>query len=363
MIKIFKYKTLLFASLVLMSGCKKLYDLPEEKEYFSPNVNYGNKLFEPILGRTALMGEFNADKSTLPMQFEILNVRYGDGRPATDMLQVKPTLAWIAPYTGKETSLAQIEAKRKVENRPMFEVRSSGQFILWESSTNELIPPRPADSSTFIQDTRFFDLRVKNTGGEKIIKDFQVRPWRERPYEPSNDINPYTGEVARDPRDPRNPLKRDYITPYFNNIVGAQSNQNLENSDSRKDIVVFIRPFTSGGTGNSLRFVFLDKDGNSINPESFNETKWDQLVHGFNMQKTADYVQFDVAYPIPLVRLVTPYTNNDGSRANSEFAYSRKGFGGTRSTASIGLDYSIYRKGNWEIVFQFRRENPKFEDE
>jgi hypothetical protein len=358
----YKYTILFLLTLTLMAGCKKIFDLPQQKDFLSKNLNYGNKVLEPILGRTTVMGDLNADNSTYPLQFEITNARFGDGRKITDMLQVHKTWAWIAAYTGRETSLEEINAKRRLEDHPIFEVRSSGQFILWESSTDKLVTPRPADSTDFVQDIRYFDLKVKNTGGEMIIKDFKVRPWKERPYEPSNDINPYTGAIARDPSDPYNPNKRDYITPSaLNNVIGALSNRNLENNGARKDVVVYIRPF-SGGTGNSLRFVFLDKDSIPIDPAKFNETKWDLIVHGFNKQMTSNYVQYDVAYPIPLVNIRTTYAPN-GSQATSVFSYSRRGFGGGRTTAEVGLNYNIYRAGDWEIVFHFRRENPKFEDE
>src|SRR5690606_5948247 len=96
-----------------LGGCTKLYDLPEAKEYLSPNINYQNKTLEPVLGRTSLLGSFNSDNSTLPLKFEIVNARYGDGRPVTDIFQVRPTYVWTAAYDGREKSLEEIEAKRK----------------------------------------------------------------------------------------------------------------------------------------------------------------------------------------------------------------------------------------------------------
>ncbi|WP_262246227.1 DUF5007 domain-containing protein [Parapedobacter soli] len=353
----------LAAGLFLL-GCEKLYDLPEEKEYISENINYGSKILEPILGRTNLMGQFNPDASTMPLKFEIVNARYGDGRPVTDLFQVRPTYVWISAYDGLETSLEEIEAKRKLEDRPLFEVRESGQFILWASSDNDLIEPRPEDTTLLVQDTRFFDLKVTNTGGTVYIPDFQFVPWRERPYSPSNDIDPYTGGVARDPSDPENPNKRDYIRPWLDNVIGDKSNRPLQSNNNIKDVVVYIRPF-EGGNGHNLRFKFMGPgpDSSWINPEVFNETKWGTLVHGFNIQKTAEYVQYDVAYPIPLVNLQTPYTSSGGGSASIEFQYSRKGFGGALTYASFGLDFNIFRAGDWEIVFHFRNELPKFEDE
>src|SRR5690606_16739691 len=113
--------------------------------------------------------------------------------------------------------------------------------------------------------------------------------------------------------------------------------------------------------GHKLRFKFLDKDGQPIHPEDFNETRWDELLHGFNKEITAEYVQYDVAYPIPLTSISTPYTSGGQARVN--FAYSRIGYGGTRVTATIGLDFKIFKKGDWEIVFHFRNDNPKFDNE
>lgn len=348
-------------SILLFSACKKLYNLPDAKEYLSSNINYNNKIIEPVLGRWNLHGGFNSDNSSLPLKFEIVNARYGDGRPVSDLFQVRPTYVWVAAYDGLEKSLAEIEAKRKIEERPLFEVRESGEFVLWPSATNELIEPRPSDSSTLTQDMRYFDLKVSNSGGEVIIRDFQIRPWRERPYYPDNDINHYTGEVRRDPRDPFNPNRRDFIRPRLENVIGRSTLKALVSNDEKKDVVVYIRNF-EGGNGKNLRFKFLDTDSLPMSPHLFNETKWEQLVHGFDMEITDEYVQYDVAYPIPLVAARnTPYTS--GGNARAEFRYSRKGYGGNLTTAMIGLDFKILRAGDWEIVFHFKGDNPKFEDE
>ncbi|MCC8408094.1 DUF5007 domain-containing protein [Mucilaginibacter sp. UR6-1] len=352
---------LLLLTLITMSSCKKIFDLPDEKDYLSSNVNYNNKIFDPILGRNTVMGGFNGDNSTQPIKFEIINPRYGDGRPVTDLFQVKPTYVWTKAYTGLEKSIEEIEAKRKLEDHPLFEVRQSGEFIMWASTNNDLITPRSADSTNFPQDTRYFDVKITNTGGTTTIRDLQVRPFRERPYEPSDDFNIYSGGPAPHPKSPYNPNSRNYIRPFLDGVIGAQTEEPLRSNDDYKDVVVYIRPFT-GGNGNSIRFKFLDKDSVAINPTKFNETKWDRIVHGFNMEKTNEYVQYTVAYPIPLVEVPTNYAPG-GSRDHAEFSYSRIGFGGGRAIAKFGIDFAIYKKGDWEVVFHFTKENPKFEDE
>src|SRR5690606_18851627 len=226
----------MLAASIFVGGCEKVLDLPEEKEFISENINYGSRILEPIIGRNNLMGQFNSDNSSLPLRFEIVNARYGDGRPVTDLFEVRPTYVWTTAYDGDETSLEEIEAKRKLEDRPLFEVRESGQFILWASATDELIEPRPTDSSTLVQDIRHFDLRVSNSGGEVYLADFQLIPWRERPYFPDNDINPYTGDPAPDPADPLNPNKQDYIRPRLSGVVGALSNNVLVSNNNQKDV-------------------------------------------------------------------------------------------------------------------------------
>src|SRR5690606_4148288 len=213
------------------TSCKDLYDLPPKSEYLSPNITYGSMILQPVIGRTTQLGQPNLDNSTLPMQFEIVNARYGDGRPVTDIFQTRPVKVWTADYDGEETSLEEIEAKRRVEERPIFEVTPSGKFFFWGSSTNELVQPRPSDTVLRVQDIRFFDLKITNAGGSTLIKDFQLIPWLERPYDPADDINPYTGGVAPDPNDPRHPLKRNYIRPSLSEVVGAESDKHLGNDN------------------------------------------------------------------------------------------------------------------------------------
>lgn len=358
-----KYTTfILLLITIALSGCRKIFDLPEEKDYLSANVNYTQKEFAPILGRTNLFSNvFNADNSSFPMTFEIVNARFGDGRPADDMLAKKPVLVWTSEYTGKETSLEEIEAKRKIEEHPMLEVRPSGDIIVWNSATSDILAPR--DSVVFPQDIRYFDMNITNSGGSTVIKDLSIIPSIERPYFPEEDINPITGEPNVDPATRR----RKYNFPTVTGMKGESTNQPFEANNGGGLVYTYIRKF-EGGSGNSLRFKFLNSDSAAIDPAKFDETKWNLVVHGFNMQMTSEYVQYDVAYPIPLAAIPTRFTTGgvnggDGSTAHVEFSYSRIGFGGNRELGVLAQDFRIYEKGDWEIVFHFKTINPKFEDD
>lgn len=365
---ILRYRVVLFLTLmVAFSGCRKIFDLPDEKDYLSTRMTYGTTEFTPTLGRLNLStGIFNPDNSSFPMTFEIINPRFGDGRSAEDMLAMKPVLVWEKEYTGFETSLAEIEAKRKLENHPIVEVRkNSGDIIVWNSATSEIFKPR--DSINYPQDIRYFDVKVKNSGGTRIIKNLSIIPWREVPYFPADDINRFSGKPNTTTPN-GNTLVHNYPTIF--GMIGEGTNVELEaNGGGQRGVVYTYIRKVPGGSGNSLRFKFLNKDSVAIDPAKFNETKWDQLVHGFNMEKTKEYVKFDVAYPIPVARIPTRFTSGGvsstfgGSTAHVEFVYSRIGFGSQREQGAIIQDFAIYEKGDWEVVFHFKTVNPKFENE
>src|SRR5215217_897022 len=359
-----KYKAfILLSAVVAFAGCKKIFDVPEEKDYLSTKIDYLQKSLEFTLGRTEVRtGIFNSDNSTFPMKFEMINPHFGDGRDAKDILTPKEVLVWTTEYNGLEKSIAEIEAKRKLESHPLVEVRQSGDIIFWNSATSELI--QPADTVVYPQDIRFFDVKVTNSGGTRTIRNIQIIPRIEVPYTPDDDINKYNGRPNTSTPG-GNILVHNYVGQ-LSNAVGESTNQPMDNvRDANRGLVYLYIRKVPGGNGNSLRFKFLNKDSVAIDPAAFNETKWDQILHGFNREQTREYVKYEVAYPIPLVRgIPTKYTNGGltggGEEAHVEFAWSRIGFGGQRVTAVIAQNFRIFEKGDWEIVFHFKTVNPKF---
>lgn len=334
--------------IVLSAGCKKWYGVPSDTDFLSEQADYTVRSFSPTIGRTNLFsGSFNADGSNLPLTFQIVNMRNAsDGSPATDPLQVVPTLVWTGAYTGLEGSIAEIEAKRQLEDHPMWEVRKSGEFVLWPTATNATLPNFQGSASPL---GYIFDVNISNSGGSRLLKNLTLVPFRERPYDPSN-LNALTGAPA---------AATDSILPtVLTGMVGLNNRQVLSNNN--KDVYIY---FKRTGNGNSLTFKFLDPSKNPIDPSLFNQTKWSTLVHGFNMQMTSTYVRYDVAYPIPLVVLPTQYTTTDGKKAAVQFSYTRLGFNGARETGILGFNFSIFRQGDWEIDFHFRTDGPRFQNE
>jgi hypothetical protein len=359
------YLPVILIVLSFSSGCKKWYGIPEDLEYLSDRADYTVKSYSPVLGRTTLHRDvFNHNASSLPLKFEIQNVRDKNGIPVNELTTARPTLVWKSNYTGLETSLEEIEAKRVLEEHAPLEIRGTGEVVFWSSANNSNVTNFQGAPAPAVAGGYQFDVKVSNSGGSKIIKDLVVNPFRERPYEPWGKDN-VTG------------LPNASINPEISGIVGAVTGRELSNgnaaSDSANRDVRII--FTKKGDGNTLTLKFLDKDFKPINPARFNLTKWEDLIHGFNMDKQPEYVRYTVAYPIPLSSLPTvaypiplsslptKYTTSNGSQAAITVSYDRKAFNGVRRTSTIKFNFGIYEKGDWEIAFQFRRENPKFEDD
>ena len=341
----------------LLSSCKKIFDLPEDKPFLSPDANYTSApVLRPILGRNSLFSYFKSDNSNFPIKFEIIDFTNLD-RTSSDKLGLRRNVyVWKQAYTGNEKSIEEIDSKRVIEERPLFEVNSAGEFIMWSSATDEDFR-KPAPDTAYR-----FNVKISNGGGERILGPLFLAPLATRPYEPSYHLN----EITAVPRKEANgKVKR--LLPYtLSNMIGASSGELLVREKDpgtaavKQDVWVY---FNRTGDGNTLTIKFFDKDSVAINPLKFNSTKWDKLVHGFNPVISPTSVKYEVAYPIPLTNLPTQYTTADGSQALLAFSYNRIGFNGTREVGSMTLPFNIYQPGDWEIIFYFHNENPKFEDE
>ncbi|ACU59276.1 DUF5007 domain-containing protein [Chitinophaga pinensis] len=344
-------KSLLFLSLLLLLfACRKW--AADDLDFLSKRAVYNQKVFAPILGRTTLYSQiFNTDNSTTPISFRILNVRYKrDGKAASDFDQQTDVLVWKSAYTGEEKSLAEIENKRAVERHSIFEIRpTSGDFVLWAEAIQSNMRHQP-DSGYL------FDVEATNSGGTNTYKDLSLMPMREQPYAPY-EYDAVTGIHRANFPNPNDSsvFELIYNHPGVYNMVDDDTNLDLKGDSVR----VF---FNKKGNGNSLSFKFMDKDSLPIDPAKFNLTPWDSLMHGFDKKITTTEVTYQVAYPIPAMRFRTRYTNGDGSQAYVKFSFTRVAFGNIRQTGVLDLNFNIYQKGDWEIIFYFRN-NPRFRDE
>lgn len=335
---LFKLCVLPAAALVLIQSCRK--NLPEPNLTIASNTQYTQYAYQPVLGRNTLFSNnFQFGNSSRPLDFKIVNMRRFNGDEAPELTTLYPVSVWKEIYNGTEKSLAEIEAKRTVENHPLFEVRPhSGEFIMWSAANSNMVKAQP--DSGYV-----FDVEVSNSGGRKYFQNFRLLPLRERPYEPSP-LDPVTGQGTTES-----------VSPSAVNIVGERTGQPL---NTRDDVQVLFR---KTGNGNTLTFKFIDTLSNTIDPNKFATTDWANVVHGFDMVKDASKVTYDVAYPIPCSTYPTRYTTGSGNQARAIFKFNRQAFGNVLQECYVALNFNIFEKGDWEITFWFKRDKPKFDND
>ena len=336
-IKIFFVALLSFVSL---SSCDKF--LPTDRDSLEKEAHFTQLEYYPILGRyNWIKDNFSTANSSVPIKFKLSNVRRFDGEPAVELTQQYPVKVWKKEYTGDEKSIEEIEAKRATEYHQLLEIgESNGSIIFWPAGRSSFVKNQP-DSGYL------FDVEASNSGGRKFFKDLKLKPLKERPYEPNN-INSISGLITNA-----------YVKPsLLSGLIGDRTGANIYDVN-----ISLVKDESSSKGGKTLTFRFIDSLGNAINPAKFNNTKWETLVHGFNMQKTDQYVRYTVAYPIPLTEKPTLFTNVTGNRARINIGYNRLGKGQVLTTANMMFDFSIFEDGDWDIIFYFPTESPKFEDE
>lgn len=333
---------LVVSLLVLQSSCTDR--LPDRLTAFGDDVNYTITQFNPYLGRnTFFQNIVNIGEATeQPLDFNIVSVRNSYGEEVDDLTTPYPVKVWVEEYSGTETSLEEIENKRKIEYRPALEIlRRSGNINFWGVDKGNVVTSAPDFGYSF-------DVEISSPGGRRYVRDLRVQPYIERSYEPSI----YNPEVG---------LSLDgYSLPtIMTNIRGERDESFIFGFDVQVYINKDIRNTNPGST---LSFSFVDSLNNYIDPRKFDETDFVNLVHGFDHRFEDNKLVYDVAFPMPMTSRITRYTNEDGSRARANFLYTRMNEFNVLETAALGMDFAIFEEGHWEIQFRFRGQSPKFDD-
>lgn len=342
--KILKFaKILAFGmGLFMLVSCNKY--IPNDQDSLGTDVVYNTQEFMPLLGRNIFYNNIvNIGQNTSqPLHFKIVNVRDIDGQPSTLFEDKFPVKVWKGAYTGEEKSIAEIESKRQIEYRPVLEIlEKSGNINFWGQGVNSNFVKAQPDAGYL------FDIEVSNTGGRRYLRDFKLRPYRERAFEPSI-MDPVTGLSPLPYTHPSNTT----------NLFGERTNLYIFPSE----INVYFNKLESKSSGSrTLTISFLDSLNRPIDVKKFAATEWDKLVHGFNHRFENGKVIYDVAYPIPLAPIQTDYTSAGGSSAVMNFKFRRKGQFGTIEDCGIRMPFAIYEEGDWDIQFRFTNETPKFD--
>lgn len=329
----------------LLESCYKK-NLPKVGDYMSRDMNFKQDAFTVNLGQDNVFTQiFNADYSSEPLTFNIENVRKFDESPAPNLLEKTEVSLWNDYFTGKETSIAEIEKKQYKEQRPLLDMRAhSGELFFWRTDSNQVKPG-----------LYWFDVNVTNDAGSHLFKKLLLNVRLPHPYEPY-EFDDSTG--VRLPEE-----EGGIIHP--SSLSGAVDFLNRElPADS-----VNVYFHKKGTAKNTVTFKFYDQDSLPIALTKFNMTQWDSLH--FESSMTGDFVwpfafnrkfsqdslsvTYDIPNPFPALAAVGT------DKANIEFSYNRVAFG-TRVNASIGLTFALFEPGEWEIIFKYKID-PKFEDD
>lgn len=336
----------LVALLAGVTGCYKNL-IPDEKDHFSNNMNYTTETFVATLGENnAFINVFNADYSTQPLTFTIENVRSSDKSPAPKLRTLVDTRQWKTWYSGNEKSIQEIYDKTFTTKRPILDIReNSGEIIFWN-----------VDSLTVPYGVYYFDVRVKNNGGERLFSNLMLDLRRPHPFEPytHDDITgiqkPLTSGGVVKAHDTRN--VRDYM-------------QRVLPKDSVD--VFFVK---TGDAANTVSFRFFNRDSSVIPLTVFDVQRWDSMYYyspmantqvefGFNRRFDQDstIVTYDIPNPFPVLTDVSGGLD----MATVYFDFKRVNFG-RQELGFVALKFAILEPGEWTIAVKFRQ-TPKFEDD
>jgi hypothetical protein len=160
--------TVCACEVLLMSACTKI---PQEGS-IAPDISYKNRKQYAISGLQQNIGNFQASSSTLPLNFEIIEVRELSGHNTANLKENIPVVRYKEPIVGNETP-AELLLKTDTVMTPAVTINQhTGQVEILEG--NKI----PAGEY-------HFDVKVSNQSGSKVLKDalviefkeFEVKTW------------------------------------------------------------------------------------------------------------------------------------------------------------------------------------------
>ncbi|WP_345210771.1 DUF5007 domain-containing protein [Mucilaginibacter gynuensis] len=167
-ISLFLITALFACGTLLMSACTKI---PQEGS-LAPDISYKNRKQYAISGLQQNIGNFQVSTSTLPLNFEIVEVRELNGLKTTALNENIPVVRYKEPIVGNETP-AELLLKTDTVMTPAVSINQhTGQLEILEGNR---IPAGEYH----------FDIRVANQSGGRVLKDalviefkeFEVKTW------------------------------------------------------------------------------------------------------------------------------------------------------------------------------------------
>ncbi|MBX3252699.1 MAG: DUF5007 domain-containing protein [Chitinophagaceae bacterium] len=224
--KIFWSFTAVFASATLLMGaCTKI---PQEGS-IAPDINYKNRKQYAVSGLQLNIGDFNPSTSTLPLKFEIIDIRELKGSAVSALTNELPVVRYKEAIVGNE-SPEELLLKSDTVMVPAVRINEyTGKLEIQEGN---LIPAGEYH----------FDIQVSNQSGSRVLTDALVVEFKEF------DVTAWSSGMAKQPE-----IERVGDTPHQIRFVGYADGQPLSG-----DYIDFTKDRSAGFKGT---FVNDTEDG------------------------------------------------------------------------------------------------------
>ncbi|MCO5240975.1 MAG: DUF5007 domain-containing protein [Chitinophagaceae bacterium] len=198
--KIFRFLSAVFACAMLLTGaCTKI---PQEGS-IAPDINYKNRKQYAISGLEQNIGDFQSSTSTLPLKFEIMQIRELNGKTVSALSDQLPVVRYNAAIVGNETP-AELLMKSDTVMVPAVQINEhTGRLEILEGN---LIPAGEYH----------FDIQVSNQSGSKLLTDALVVEFKEF------DVTEWSQGMAKQPE-----IERVGDSPHQIRFVGYRGDQPL----------------------------------------------------------------------------------------------------------------------------------------
>lgn len=237
---------------------------PKGQGYLGDNIYLqGADTMYVTIGQKASSSTAWLDNSTRPCKFEIYDVRDKEGKHVDGFFTKFPTMLWTTPYDYLvDKTEEQVLAKLQPQDlTPLMINETNGQLRAMESTSEIGIKPG---------DVFHVDVKVSNTKGSKIFKDYAIICFQ-RGVEGGGDfiITDFVNGICITNSEGENTF------PFYDQINSSQSDfstrcQNIYTDNGReKYIRVYKADAEKPNPGIHVNIRFLDKDGKLFDPEQY----------------------------------------------------------------------------------------------
>lgn len=287
-------------------SCKK----DNSDGFLSPALKYTNPSLKIAVGASLIQsGAMVTDESTKPLEFTIDAIHYEDGKIADKLMAYKvDTYFWQAEYTGKEKTVQELDKKRTKVNRPAVDINpANGNIVIY---------PESSDTTIFTKGKYIIDVRVKNSGGERLIK------------------SALTIDVS-------------YALPYTYRLAG------LDGKITGLD-VTFDR---QTNTGNKILVYVLKKDGTAVDPKTLLGYDYSSNPdvpdlkdwHNLGLNNPTKYTEFPDHLELEIAGFPLPFVSGQVLRIDM---YNNGDING--GYFNYWFDMSILKEGIWKVTIKLK---------